>query len=218
MRLAQPFALAAAAVLATAPTATAADPLAAMRARLPEAAEIDLALSAAPPHLRDGARVLIFGQAGFHEVRAGGDGLTCLVNRDAFFYGAGTLKPTCWDRNGQGSYLPVMLRVGELLAQGADAPAIRQDIDKGFADGRFHTPDHTGVAYMLAGDLIVDPISGAVTKQTFPGHYMIYAWDVTNADIGYTREGASLKPGLPLVFASGAGGSRLGYIIVGHAH
>lgn len=204
--------------MASSSFAEGADPAAAQRVQLPEAVEAELALSAAPPHLRAGARVLVFGPDGFREVRSGSGGLTCLVNRDAFFYGASTLKPTCWDRNGQDSYVPVMRRVGELLAQGAPAKAIQDDIEAGFAQGRFHSPSRAGVAYMLAGDVLVDPKTGTVTRQTFPGHYMFYAVGIGNEDLGYSQEGSAQTPGLPFVFSRGAGGARLGYIIAGHDH
>lgn len=212
------LALCATAKAATPETLSPGDPAAAQRAPLPQAAEVELALSAAPQHLRAGARVLVYGPAGFREVRAGAGAITCLVNRDSFFYGAATLKPTCWDRNGEESYLPVMLRVGELLAKGASAKAIEDDIEAGFADGRFRSPSRAGVAYMLAGDLLVDPKSGAVQRQAFPGHYMIYAVGVGNEDIGYSKDGAAATPSLPFVFARGAGGAKLGYIISGHDH
>lgn len=49
---------------------------------LPPADEIQLALSAAPEHLRAGAAVYVFGKSGYQKVRNGMNGFTCLVNRD----------------------------------------------------------------------------------------------------------------------------------------
>ena len=46
-----------------------------------------------------------------------------------------------------------MLRVGELLATNASPDAIRRDIETGFAQGRFSSPQKAGVAYMLEGDV-----------------------------------------------------------------
>jgi hypothetical protein len=83
----------------------------ALNIRIPRATEVQLALSAAPQPLRAGAAVYVYGAKGFEMQRAGTNGSTCLVNRDAFLYGSDAFKPTCWDREGELSYVPVMLMV-----------------------------------------------------------------------------------------------------------
>ena len=134
------------------------------------------------------------------------------MNRDGFFYGTDNFKPTCWDAEGKTSYVPVMLRVGELLAQGKTTAEAQADIAAGFKDGRFKRPSKGGVAYMTAGDVKLDA-SGKVTATAFPGHMMFYAPGVTTADLGTTAETRKKDPTLPFVFNSGAGGSELAYII-----
>jgi hypothetical protein len=188
-----------------------------LRTSFPQAVETDLALSALPPGLRDGAAVYVFGATGYTLARAGTNGFTCLLNRDAFFYGSINFKPTCWDADGKTSYVPVMLRTGEMLAAGKSADAIKADIDAGFRDGRFHRPTRTGVAYMLAGDVNLDIGTGAVTRQAFTGHYMIYAPGVTNADIGVAPNSGAEKM-MPFIFDRGAGGSNLAYLIAVPEH
>jgi hypothetical protein len=184
----------------------------------PENVERELALSAAPEHLRAGATVYVFGAKGFTRVQPGTNGFTCLVNRDNFFWGGSAFKPTCWDAEGATSYVPVMLRVGELLADGKLLDEIRADIDAGFKDGRFRRPQRTGVAYMLAGDVNLDTSTGRTVSHAFPGHYMIYAPGVTSADLGYSREAARGNPSLPFIFRSGAGGGELGYLVIVPQH
>jgi hypothetical protein len=181
---------------------------------LPPEAEEALALSAAPAHLRAGATVYVYGTTGFKRARTGTNGFSCLVNRDAFFYGASEFKPTCWDAGGEQTYLPVMLAVGELLAAGTSHKGIEAAIAAGFTAGKFKAPSAGGVAYMLAGDVEVDAKTGRVTRQVFPGHYMFYATGVTNAQLGFTADAARADATLPFVFAAGAGGTHgLGYII-----
>lgn len=175
----------------------------------PRDVEIALALTGGPAHLREGATVYVFGAKGFEKAKDGTNGFTCLVARDGFFYGTDNFKPTCWDAEGKGSYLPVQLRVGELLAQGKSADEARADIDAGFKSGLYKRPTRTGIAFMTAGDVKLDA-SGKVTSVAFPGHSMIYAPGVTNADIGYRRESGM---SLPFVFDGGAGGTNLAYII-----
>jgi hypothetical protein len=195
--------------------------MAALNVVLPRAAEERLALSAAPEHLRAGATVYVYGRGGFEQTRRGTNGFTCLVNRDAFFYGAAEFKPTCWDSKGVTTYVPVMLKTGELLARGESYGAIKAAIDAGFAANTFHAPKSGGIAYMLAGDVAVDAATGTISKQVFPGHYMFYANDATNAQLGYTRDAGKADPTLPFVATAGAGADHgLTYLIAvpGAAH
>ena len=178
------------------------------------AVEARLAVSAAPAHLRAGAEVYVYRVGTGYELhREGTNGFTCLLNRDAFIYASTAFKPTCWDRNGRDSYVRVMLAVGEWLAAGNSTAKIRAKIDEGFEDGRFRSPTKAGVAYMIAGDLQLDTDNGDVLSVKFPGHYMFYAIDVTSADLGATDEALAENYLLPRVFAGGAGGKRLAYII-----
>jgi hypothetical protein len=174
--------------------------------------EIALALKAGPVHLRNEATVYTFGKHGYEKARAGTNSFNCMVNRDGVQNGDTAVHPTCWDPEGSRTILPVMLRVGELLAQRKSAAEIKRDIDEGFAQGRFHSPSKTGIAYMLAGDVKFDPKSGQLSTTEFPAHYMIYAPSVTNADIGMSKEATT--PGLPFVYSGYSGGPRTAYIIV----
>lgn len=191
---------------------------------LPQEQEIELALSAGPEHLRLDATVYVFGKNGYQKTRSGKNGFTCMVNRDGNQTGDNDLKPTCWDAEGSATIVPVMLRVGELMAQGKTAHEIKHDIDAGFSEGRFSSPRKTGIAYMLRGDVQYDPKTREITKTSFPPHYMIYAPGVTNADIGMNMDAYKRHPSLPLVYAGYSGGARTAYIIVlatedkGHSH
>src|SRR5947207_10449610 len=104
---------------------------------LPADQEIRIALEAGPEHLHAGASVYVFGNNGYRLARQGTNGFTCLVNRDGDQNGDSVVHPTCWDAEGSRTILPVVLRVGELMAQGASADDIRRDVDAGFASGKF---------------------------------------------------------------------------------
>lgn len=91
-----------------------------------------------------------------------------------------------------------MLRVGELIVQGASARDIDQEIDLGFKSELFVSPRKTGVAYMLSGDVIFDTETQMVSKTVFPPDYMICAPGVSNADIGMTEHAFQGNPSLPL--------------------
>lgn len=182
--------------------------------------EIELALKAGPVHIRSAATVYTFGKRGYEKARTGTNGFNCMVNRDGLQNGDTAVHPTCWDAEGSRTILPVMLRVGELLAQQKSAAEIKRDVDEGFSQGKFQSPAKTGIAYMLAGDVKFDSKSGQLSTVEFPAHYMIYAPGVTNADIGMSKEAKT--PGLPFVYSGYSGGARTAYIIVmasagGHA-
>jgi hypothetical protein len=94
--------------------------------------EIELALKAGPAHLRNQATVYTFGKHGYEKARTGTNGFNCMVNRDGIQNGDTAVHPTCWDPEGSRTILPVMLRVGELLAQQKSAAEITRDVDAAF--------------------------------------------------------------------------------------
>jgi hypothetical protein len=182
----------------TGANATSAQPLPQL---LPREKEIELALSAAPEHLRKGAGVYVLERNGFVKVRETTNGFTCIVNRDHPL----NQKPVCFDAEGTATILPKILRVGELLMQGKPMSEIDAEIAEGFRTGKYIAPRRTGVAYMLSGDIRnYNPRSGKV--ESFPPHLMFYAPNLTNADLGTTAEALAKDPSLPFVAYQGPHG------------
>ncbi|MBC7377011.1 MAG: hypothetical protein H7346_06190 [Burkholderiaceae bacterium] len=107
-----------------------------MSTLLSQANDVELALSAGPEHLRTEATVYVFGDGGYVRVKAGSNGFSRLVNRDGFQAGDRTLRPTGWDAEDSATSLPVMRRVGELLAKRKSADDVKRDIVAGFNEGR----------------------------------------------------------------------------------
>lgn len=180
---------------------------------LPRDLEIELALAAGPEHIRAEASVYIFTKTGYENVRTGKNGFTCFVNRDGFQQGEKAIRPTCWDAEGTATIVPVMLRVGELIAQGASADAVKEDIESGFQKKRFSSPRKSGIAYMLKGDVIFDEKTQKI-ETIFHSHYMLYAPGVGNNDLGVTEEALRKNPSLPFIYDGYSGGTRTAYIIV----
>ena len=181
---------------------------------LPSDEETRLALESGPEHVRADATVYLFAKDGYRKARIGTNGFTCLVNRDGNQTGDNDLKPTCWDAEGGRTIVPVMLRVGELIARSASADEIKRDIDAGFASGKFSSPRKAGIAYMLRGDLHFDPKTRRITETLFPAHYMIYAPGVSDADIGMNPGNRGSQFTLPSVYDGYSGGTHTAYIIV----
>ena len=148
----------------------------------PQQQEMELALSAAPEHLREAASVYVLTESGYEKVRDGSNGFTCIVYRDHPL----SQKPTCWDAEGTETIVPRVLFEGELMMQGKSRAEIVAAVNKGFEDGRFISPRRPGVAYMLSPH-IKRFIARTGETGTFPPHVMFYAPNLTNADIGVTR-------------------------------
>jgi hypothetical protein len=168
---------------------------------LPREKEIELALSAAPEHLRKGAAVYVLERTGFVKIRDSTNGFTCIVNRDHPL----NQKPVCFDAEGTATILPKILRVGELLMQGKPMSKIDAEVAEGFRTGKYISPRGPGIAYMLSGDIRnFNPRTGKV--ESFPPHVMFYAPNLTNADLGTTPEALASDPSLPFVAYQGPHG------------
>ena len=168
---------------------------------LPAECETALALAAAPEHLREGSALFLLGESGYEQVRPGGNGFTCLVNRDS----PRVLKPTCYDAEGSRTIVPKVLEVGRWLMQEVPADEIRARLEAGFADGTFRSPERPGVAYMLSHyNRPWDPQRHRL--GWFPPHVMFYAPGVTNADIGFSPQAFRSTAVLPLVGYQGPHG------------
>src|SRR4051812_1981964 len=149
---------------------------------LPRDLEIELALSAAPKHLRDGAAVVVLAAAGYVNAREGANAITCIVSRRG-----GDLFPVCWDAEGTRTLLQVDLDAAKLRLGGTSNAEIDRQVAQGFKDGRYKVPSRTGVAYMLSPIRYRVDEQGHVTPSAPNPHVMFYAPNLTDADVGGVR-------------------------------
>lgn len=184
---------------------------------LPEDVEVELARSALPQHLRADATVYALDPAsGFRIVRPGGNGFHALVVRNdpAFVDGDWAypawrndlLIPIAFDAAGVDAQLRVLLDVAAARAAGATPEAVRAEQRRRRAAGAYPRPSRVGISYMLSPIIRAyrdAPKDAAAGTFVYP-HYMIYAPNVTNEDIG----GAA--PAHPFVIEPG----EHGYIVV----
>ena len=153
--------------------------------RMPEPLEIRFALSAAPPHLRDGATTYILDPSkGYVLSRLGTNGVSCLAVRSDWQwpdrpFRDDILWAVCYDAEGSRTLLEDYIYAAELRARGMDAKQVHHEVTKRFGPA-YPSPARSGVSYMLA------PV-----MRGFPGprtmnmpHYMFYAPNITDADIG----------------------------------
>ena len=164
---------------------------------LPPDLEIELALSALPPHLRDGATVYIFGSSQTLEVaREGTNGFHTFVSRldpNAFngdwpyTYRDDILLPIAFDDAGSRAHMPVYFDMAEMRASGTSAEELKAIVIERWKNGQYKAPERAGISYMLAPMFRTyrnpDFEANKVATTNAP-HYMFYAPGVSNEDIG----------------------------------
>ena len=149
---------------------------------LPRALEIDLALSAAPAHLRDGATVWTLESEGYALARKGGNAFACLVSRRG-----GDLFPVCWDAEGTRSLLPLDIDDARFRLAGRSGAEIDAIVADRFKSGEYHAPSRAGIAYMLSPLRYRIDERGAVTRTPSNPHLMFYGPNLNDNDIGGAR-------------------------------
>ncbi len=141
--------------------------------------EREMALSAAPEHLRAEAAVYVLGEKGFEKVRDSANGFACLVTR----FGQ-VLGPVCYDAEGARTTLVANLRQAALKAAGTEPEKVTEIMAAEYESGQLEAPARPGIAYMLSHDFVsVDPETREA-KKVYPPHLMFYAPYMKNEDIG----------------------------------
>jgi len=161
-------------------------------ASTPRERQIDLALSAAPTEVSSKAAVYILGPKGYEKVREGTNGFSCLIERSFKGTTQTSSAPACFDAEGSGSIMVAYLRREELRAEGKSEEEIKEDIAKGYEDGRFKVPG-PGFLYMMSNEnFVYNNVSG---KSGFVApHLMFYAPNKTANDVGYDSVSPTMVP------------------------
>jgi hypothetical protein len=149
---------------------------------LPRALEIEVALSAAPKHLRDGAAVWVLETSGYTKVKDGTNAFSCVVNRRN-----GDLFPVCWDAEGTRALLAIDVDDAQMRLAGKSGAEIDAIVEQRFKQGQYHPPARAGIAYMLAPLRYRIDDAGRVTRTPSTPHLMFYGPNLTDADIGGAR-------------------------------
>src|SRR6202167_5780587 len=149
----------------------------------PRGQQIVLALSAAPMEVSSRAAVYVLGPKGYEKARDGTNGFTCLIERSFSGTTQTSSAPACFDAEGSRSIMVAYLRREKLRAEGKSEAEIRDDIAKGYKDGRFKVPG-PGFLYMMSNE---NYFYDSYAKQwgAVPPHLMFYAPYKTAKDLGY---------------------------------
>jgi hypothetical protein len=161
-------------------------------ASTPRERQIGLALSAAPTEVSSKATVYVLGLKGYEKAREGTNGFSCLIERSFKGTTQTSSAPACFDAEGSGSIMVAYLRREELRAEGKSEAEIKDDIAKGYEDGRFKVPG-PGFLYMMSNEnFVYNNVSG---KSGFVApHLMFYAPNKTANDVGYDSVSPTMVP------------------------
>jgi len=155
------------------------------------------------------ATVYILGPKGYERVREGSNGFSCLVERSFRGTTQTSSAPACFDAEGSRTIMLAYLRREELRAQGKSEEEIKDDIAKGYNDGRFKAPG-PGFLYMMSNENYV--YDSESKKSGFvPPHLMFYAPYKTAKDVGYEAVSPTMVPHLT---GSGVGPESLLVVMV----
>ena len=187
--------------------------------RMPESLEERFALSALPPHLRDGATTYALDpQRGYVVHRKGTNGFSCIVMRTEWSWPQLAFRddifvPICCDDEGSKKMLPVWMDAAKLRAQGLGPRQVYEETMKKFDNGTYQKPARAGISYMIAPFMrtYASPDATEVASMSMP-HYMFYAPNVKDADIG----GKPLSQ-YPFALPQGPGPHDVIILVVGQA-
>lgn len=178
---------------------------------LPEDLETEFALSALPSHLQAEATVYILNpEKGFEMVRQGTNGFHTFVARTSPLFIEAPWKmvryptdifiPIAFDEAGAESQMKIHFDVETMRANGMPPHKLQAIMNDRYQSGYYQAPKRAGVSYMLSPMLRVyaKPMEeDAVVSLNYP-HYMFYAPNVKNEDIGgkpLSPHGFILNPG-----------------------
>ena len=164
---------------------------------LPRDLEIQLALSALPPHLRDNATVYVLNpNKGFEIARKGTNGFDAFVARtgDDTFRGTWPLKayrddilyPISFDEAGTKAQMRIFFDAAEMQAKGTPPEELKKIMQQRFQAHYYPMPDRAGVSYMLSPILrtYVNPDQTDDVATSNVPHVMYYAPNVSNEEMG----------------------------------
>jgi hypothetical protein len=188
---------------------------------LPRELEIQLALSALPPHLRDNATVYVLNpDKGFEVARKGMDGFHALVARtgDDTFRGTWPLReyrddilyPISFDEAGAKAQMRVFFDAAELQAKGTPPEELKKIIQDRYKTKYYKPPERAGISYMLSPILRTywnPDENDSVVTANIP-HVMYYAPGISNEDIG----GGKLGGMEPFVILHGPHGYMIQFL------
>src|SRR5260370_32495974 len=172
--------------------------------QMPPRLEMQYALSALPPAMRDQATVYLLDPKAGQQLKGKGDsGVAWLVEGPAWEHAdfrSDIYVPLCYDAAGSKTYLKVIMDAAALRIHGLSPAALEAEIEKRYREKTYQAPDKPGVSYMVAPVMRTWMLPDWQVHTMPMQHLMFYAPNLTDQDIG---SGPSSFPGYPFVFKEG---------------
>jgi hypothetical protein len=122
-----------------------------------KATEIELARSAAPASIADGAEVLVLAQDGYTTAVKGGNGFVCLVERswgkttdDPEFWNPKVRAPLCVNEPAAKTYLPIVLMKTKLALAAKSRTEIARALKSAMDSKELPTLEPNAMCYMMS--------------------------------------------------------------------
>ena len=188
---------------------------------LPQDLEIQLALSALPPHLRQAASVYVLNpDNGFEIARKGTNDFHAFVARtgDDMMRGSWPLNkyrddilyPIAFDKAGTKAQMQVFFDIATMQAGGTSSKELKKIIQERFKKGYYKAPERAGISYMLSPILrtYTNPDANDHIETANVPHVMYYAPNVTSNDVGGAKPGEMY----PFVILEGPHGYNIQFL------
>ena len=165
---------------------------------MPQAAEITLAKSAAPPNISEGATIKALTTSGFKVVHQGDNGFVCMVMRGFsaptytpaqlrdLVYDAALRAPICFDPKAAKEVMPYYELRTNLAMQGKNPDQIAEGVQTAYARGELPKRDGVSFAYMWSSD------QNLASFGHWHPHMMVFAPYYDNSMMGGNTFGAPL--------------------------
>lgn len=150
---------------------------------LPDAEEVTLATSAAPAAISGAADVYAVRGTGPVKLRAGTNGVACMVSRDLH---GGSSYPICFDREAARTVMQRELLENTLRSSGLAEEEVQQRVQAGYADGSLPRPVKPAISYMMSPRQVLfsDGSKSGRRVGAWSPHLMIVMPHLTLAQLG----------------------------------
>lgn len=155
---------------------------------LPEAQEIDIAMSAAPREVSGDATIYVLRTSGPAVAKQGTNGFTCIVSRDLH---PGSLYPMCFDPEATRTVFPRQLMELRLRVEGKTEAQVKEAVEAAIAATTLPTPGKPAITYMMSPHQVLfsSPNADGRRVGAWHPHLMIIAPGATSEALGLGPDG-----------------------------
>jgi hypothetical protein len=168
-----------------------------------EAAEMALAITAAPATLTADADVYVWRDGHFAKARTGSTGVACLVSRDARVDG---VFPMCFDPEGARTLMLEEMMKTELYARHLADTTVQRQVTAAYTHGTLVYPTKPAIIYMMSSRqlLTTTDAKGTHLIGAWRPHVMIYLPHATAAQFALGSANQAGPVSVPFEDAGGA--------------